>query len=526
MTVVAGVDFGTQGVRVSLVDHQAGVIGFGVAEYPVHRDPSDPDFATQSHAAHMDALIAATRTALGAAKIPGGAVRALAVDTTGSSVVVVGERLEPLGDYYLWCDHRARDEAARITEVAHQERLPAIGLCGGAYSSEWGFAKLLHWLRHNPAQREKAVAALEHCDMLAAVLCGITDPAQLPRSVCAMGHKWMWSAEHGGLPPESFLTKVDPLLAGVHRLLRGRYHTSNRLAGSLSQEWANGLGLSAGIPIPVGALDAHWDAIGAGIAEGDVVNVVGTSTCTMAITRRADCIPGVCGLVPGSIHPAYVGIEAGLSATGDIFDAIARRAGVSLSELTRGLDAYRAGQTGLLRLTWDNGDRTVLVNPHLGGVTLGWNLGHTAQDELVAAIEGTACHTRLILERMAEYDVPIRRLIHGGGIPQHNEALNRIYANVLGMPVLIPERPITSLGSAIFAFLAAGAFPSLEAAQRALCPPYRVVAPDPKEHAVYDRLHALYRSLYFAMGAPDSPPVTTGRILPDLGALAREVRRV
>jgi L-ribulokinase len=520
MTIVAGVDFGTQSVRVSLVDHAAGIVGSGVAEYPVHRDSGNPDHATQSHAAHMEGLVAATRAALREAGVKGDAVRALAVDTTGSTVVVVGDGLEPLGEYYLWCDHRAKAEAARITQVAREERLPAIELCGGAYSSEWGFAKLLHWLRHNPTLRSKAVAALEHCDMAAAVLCGITDVDRLPRSVCAMGHKWMWSAAHGGLPPESFLAKVDPLLAGAHQLLRGRYTSSDKIAGTLTADWAKRLALSAGIPIPVGALDAHWDAIGAGIAEGDVVNVVGTSTCTMAITRQAGCIPGVCGIVPGSIHPDYVGIEAGLSATGDIFDAIARRAGKPVSELSRGLEEYRAGQTGLLRLTWDNGDRTVLVNPNLGGVTLGWNLAHTPQDELFAAIEGTAFHTRLILERMAEHQVPTRRLIHGGGIPQQNEVLNRVYANVLGMPVLIPERPITSLGSAIFAFLAAGAFPSVEAAQESLCPPYRVVAPAAAEHATYQQLHALYRTAYFGMGTPDAAPAALGRILPALRALA------
>jgi L-ribulokinase len=526
VTLVAGVDFGTQGVRVSIVDHAAGVVGSGVAEYSVHRSAADPDFATQSHADHMKGLVAAMRAALKSARVKGAEVRALAVDTTGSTVVVVGEGLVPLDDYYVWCDHRATAEAARITQVALAERLPAIELCGGAYSSEWGFAKLLHWLRHNPKRRDQAVAALEHCDLAAAVLCGISDPDEIPRSVCAMGHKWMWSAEHGGLPPESFLKKVDPLLAGSHQLLRGRYATSDRVAGSLSAEWARRLGLSAGIPLPVGALDAHWDAIGAGIAEGDVVNVVGSSTCTMAITRKAECIPGVCGLVAGSIHPAYVGIEAGLSASGDIFESVATRAGRSVPDLSKGLDAYRAGQTGLLRLTWDNGDRTVLVNPHLGGVTLGWNLTHTARDELFAVIEGTAFHTRLILERMAEYGVPIRRLIHAGGIPQKNAVVNRVYANVLGMPVLIPERPITSLGSAMFAFLAAGVFPTVEAAQRALCPPYRVVAPDEKEHAVYQRLHPLYRALYFAMGVPESKPAAVGKILPELRAVASELRRV
>ena len=174
-------------------------------------------------------------------------------------------------------------------------------------------------------------------------------------------------------------------------------------------------------------------------------------------------------MVPGSVHPNYTGIEAGLSATGDIFDAIARRAGTKVAELSKGLEHYRAGQTGLLRLTWDNGDRTVLVNPELGGVTLGWNLLTTAQDELFAAIEGTAFHTRIILERMAEHGVPVDRVINGGGIPQKNRVLNQVYANVLGKPVLVPAGLPTSLGSGIFAMCAAGAFKSVEDAQEKMC---------------------------------------------------------
>jgi L-ribulokinase len=513
MTLLAGVDFGTESVRTSIVDHQSGVVGTGEAPYDVRRSATDPDLVTQAHADHLAALEASVRSALKAARIHGSLVRALAMDTTGSTVVVVGAGLQPLSDYYLWCDHRATAEAARITEVARQEGLPAIALCGGTYSTEWGFAKLLHWLRHNPARRGDVEAALEHCDLIAAVLCGVTDLAQVPRSVCAMGHKWMYSAAHGGLPPESFLEKVDPLLAGAHRLLRGRYLTSDRLAGHLSPEWASRLGLDAGIPIAVGALDAHWDAVGTGIAEGDVVNVVGSSTCTMAIARRADAVPGVCGVVPGSIVPGYYGIEAGLSAVGQLFEAIAHRARTSLDDLAAGLEGYRAGQTGLLRLAWDNGDRTVLVNPRLGGVTLGWTHASTARDELFAAIEGTAFHTRVILERMNAYHVPTRRLIHGGGIPQRNEVLNRVYANVLGMPVLVPERPVTSLGAAIFAGVAAGVFPSVEAGQAALCPPLRAVAPDPAVTPVYDRLYTLFRATYFALGEPAGG---LGSVLPGL----------
>ncbi len=524
MAIVAGVDFGTQSVRVAIVDSEVGQIGSGVAGLPLLRDRSDPDFATQSHDAQMTALVSAMRLALADAGVSGRDVLAIALDTTGSSVIPVGEGLVPLDDYYLWADHRAKNEAALITEIAHQHGLQAIEYCGGVYSSEWGFAKLLHWLRHNRDRRDKLVTALENCDMVAATLCGITDPHDVARSVCAMGHKWLWNEQLGGLPPEEFLCAIDPLLAGIRDKLQGRYLTSDHLAGTLAEEWATKLGLTTGIPIPVGAFDAHWDAIAAGLVQGDVVNVIGTSTCIVAIGKDVDCVPGVCGVVRGSAHPDYVGVEAGLSGVGSIFESIATRSGSSVEELSDGLDAYRAGQTGLLRMVWDNGDRTVLVNPNLGGVTFGWNLNHSARDELFAAIEGTAFHTRVVLERMAEHGVPIKRVIHGGGIAQKNDVLNRVYANVLGKPILVPEHPITGLGSAIFAFLASGVFGTVEQAQQALCPPLRIIEPDPREHSIYEQLYAMYRSLYFAFGDPSSGALHVGTILPELRRIAAEVR--
>src|SRR3984885_16163460 len=369
MTMVAGVDFGTLSVRVTLVDSKKGPIGTASSSYELHRRHDDPDYATQSHADQLAALVAATKDALKSTGVDGAEVAAIALDTTGSSVVPVGEGLEPLDEYYLWCDHRAHAEAEEITAKAHDLGLEAINWCGGVYSHEWGFAKLLHWLRHNPEKRKLFVTALEHCDMVAATLSGIRSASQLKRSICAMGHKWMWNPKWDGLPPEEFLVAVDPLFAGIRAKMSGEYLTSDRVAGHLSAEWAEKLGLRAGIPIPVGAFDAHWDAIGSNIREGDAVNVVGTSTCIIAMGRQAELGPGVCGGVPGSVHPAYTGIEAGLSATGDIFDAIAKRANVKVAELSRGLENYRAGQTGLLRLSWDNGDRTILVNPELGGIT-------------------------------------------------------------------------------------------------------------------------------------------------------------
>jgi L-ribulokinase len=520
MAIVAGVDFGTLSVRVSIVDSERGLLATTLAEYPLHRKREDPEYATQSHDDQMRALASATREAVQNSHISADQVQALAVDTTGSSVIPVRENLEPLDEYYLWCDHRAKAEAAEITEAAHREGLAAIQWCGGVYSSEWGFSKLLHWLRHNPEKRAQVVSAFEHCDMAAATLCGITDPRKVKRSVCAMGHKWLWNPELGGLPSEEFLVKVDPLFAGVREKLQGEYVTSDHIAGKLSAYWAEKLGLKAGIPIPVGAFDAHWDAIGAGCRTEDMVNVVGTSTCIIGITPSVNLVPGVCGVVQGSVHPRRTGIEAGLSAVGDIFNAIASRAGTDVATLSVGLEKYRAGQTGLLRMTWDNGDRTVLVNPNLRGITLGWNLQSTAQDELFAAMEGTAFHTRIILDRMAEHGVHIKRVINAGGIPQKNKVLNQIYANVLGRPVLVPSKSVTSLGSAIFAFLAAGTFQTVEEAQDKICPEHAVFTPEPAAQEVYNSLYALYQKLYFAFGQPHGTP--SGEVLPTLIKVAEK----
>ena len=521
MSIVAGVDFGTLSVRVSLVDSDRGLLDSAIAEYPLHRKREDPEYATQSHEDHMRALASATREVLKKTGVSRDQVEAIALDTTGSSVIPVDKDLQPLGEYYLWCDHRAKGEAAEITEAAHREGLEAIKWCGGVYSSEWGFSKLLHWLRNNPSKRPEFVSAFEHCDMVAATLCGITDPNKVKRSVCAMGHKWMWNAQLGGLPPESFLVKVDPLLKGVREKLDGEYATSDKIAGKLSPFWAEKLGLKAGIPIPVGAFDAHWDAIGAGCRTDDMVNVVGTSTCIIGITPSANLVPGVCGVVQGSVHPQRTGIEAGLSAVGDIFNAIAARGGSDVKALSQGLENYRAGQTGLLRMTWDNGDRTVLVNPNLRGVTLGWNLQSTAQDELFAAIEGTAFHTRVILDRMAGYGVQIKRVINAGGIPQKNNVLNQVYANVLGRPVLVPNKSVVSLGSAIFAFLAAGTFKTIEEAQDKICPSYQKFMANELAQATYEKLYPLYSKLYFTLGQKSANGL--GDVLPTLIAVAESM---
>ena len=337
-------------------------------------------------------------------------------------------------------------------------------------------------------------------------------------AISGCGTRW------GGLPSQEFLSRLDPLFDGVHAKLDGIYRTSEFIAGHLGNHWARELGLKSGIPIPVGAFGAHWDAIGAGCREGDIVNVVGTSTCIIAISRKTLLIPGVCGVVPGSVHPKFAGIEAGLSATGDIFEAIARRAATDVRTLSEGLERYKPGQTGLLRLSWDNGDRTVLVNAHLGGLTLSWNLMHTAKDELFAAIEGTAFHTRIILERMLEHDVPVERVINAGGIPQNNVVLNQIYADVLGKTVLVPDGVPTSLGFGIFAFCAAGVFTSIEDAQQKICLPFKAYTPRAEAVERYNELFRLYREVYFAFGRRGSAPAEMGDVLPEVRRIAVRTR--
>lgn len=516
MTLVAGADFGTLSVRVTIMETETGrTLASEVGDYPLERSADDPLLARQKHADHMAALERAMRAAIRSAGISGEEIAAFAGDTTGSSVVMVDENLQPVDDYYLWCDHRAHSEAAEITALAREEGVEALKWCGGVYSHEWGYAKLLHFLRHNPDKRARVATALEHCDMLAATLSGVKTVEDIPRSVCAMGHKWMWGERWGGPPPQEFLSRVDPLLDGFNDKLRGRYGTSAEKAGGLSSEWAGRLGLKAGIPIPIGAFDAHWDAIGSGCREGDVVNVVGTSTCIIAL-GDADMspVPGICGAVPGSVIPGVMGVEAGQSATGDLFEAIARRAGADVATLCAGLENRGPGATGLLRLTWDNGDRTVLVRSDLGGMTLGWDLSHTPADEMHAAIEGMAMHVRIILDRMAEGGLKFDRVINAGGIPQKNDVLNQVYADVLGCEVHVPDRSPTGVGACIFAAIAAGAYETIPQAQSVMCPGTRVFTPRGDRKQAYDRLYGLFRDVYFGFGEGTS--VDLGRVLPAL----------
>ena len=285
--------------------------------------------------------------------------------------------------------------------------------------SEWGLSKLLHWLRHNPAKAPRFVTALEHCDMVAATLCGINDPAELPRSVCAMGHKWMWNERWGDSRERTFSpgwTRCWPACATRSPAAIRPPTNSREPQHGVGEK----LGLRAGIPIPTGAFDAHWDAVGANIRLGDVVNVIGTSTCIIGLSAEqtsspvsAESSPAPSTRTRSASKPASPPSE-----TSSAPSPARRQDREGLSEITKD---YRAGQTGLLRLTWDNGDRTVLVNPELGGITLGWNLLHTAADELFAAIEGTAS-IPASSSSACRSTAPINRVIKAAAFPSGTPA--------------------------------------------------------------------------------------------------------
>jgi L-ribulokinase len=525
-----GVDYGTNSVRALVVDCENGrELGSAVVNYPSGKhgillDPKDHNVARQHPADYLFGLEKSVREALGmAAKAPGffaDAVIGIGVDTTGSSPIPVDEGNVPIGiqphwrgnlaaQCWLWKDHTSYREAARITELAGQHRPHFIAKCGNTYSSEWFWSKIWRCLTVAPDVFEAAFSWVELCDFIPAVLAGVTDPRQVTRGICAAGHKALYSDEWGGLPDAEFLSMLDPKLAALRERLYQKAHDATTAAGKLSDEWAGKLGLPAGIPIAIGELDVHYGAIGSGVAEGVVVKAIGTSTCDCCVVsadKEVADIPGICGIVPGAILPGFYGIEAGQSAVGDIFkwwvEVVCEGEGALHGELTRQAAEQEPGQHGLLALDWNNGNRTILVDPMLSGVLLGQTL-HTTRAEIYRAlIEATAFGARAIIERLREYGVPTERVVCCGGIAEKNPMLMQIYADVTGCTMQVAgSSQACALGSAISAAVLARAHPDFPAAQRAMTS-LKPVSYEPiaRNQAVYNELYALYRTIHDAFG--------------------------
>jgi L-ribulokinase len=525
-----GVDFGTNSVRALIVRSSDGAeYGSRVANYPsgaqgVLLDPMDGQLARQHPGDYIFGLEQSIRGALAEASakrdFDASQVVGIGLDSTGSSPLPVDEKNRPLAfserwkeelsaQCWLWKDHTAWREAAKITDLAGRLRPRFIAKCGGVYSSEWFWAKIWRCLTVAPHTFEAAHSWVELADWAPSLLAGITDPRVIRRGVCAAGHKALYSDDWGGLPDKEFLGALDPRLADLRDRLYQKAYDAAEPAGSLCFEWAEKLGLRTGIPIAIGEFDVHYGAIGCGVSEGTLVKVIGTSTCDCAVVsaeKRVADIPGICGIVKGAILPGYFGIEAGQSAVGDIFRWWIEGVCGGDSQLHERLSAEAArqkpGQAGLLALDWNNGNRTILVDQLLSGLLIGQDLYTTRADIYRALIEATAFGARAIIERLEEYGVPIDKVVCAGGIAEKNPLLMQIYADVTGCAMHVAGSGQTcALGSAIAAAVLAGAhpdFPTAQAAMTSLKPGHYEPMQDNRK--VYDRLYALYRDLHDSFG--------------------------
>ncbi len=533
-----GIDYGTNSCRSLLVDLDSGAeMGSTVFHYPsgemgVLLDPKDPHVARQNPQDYLDGLSAVIRGALEQAKAKSADFSAehvigIGIDTTGSTPIPVNEAGTPLGllpefqnnlnaMVWLWKDHTGYAEAAEITQLAQSIRPDMIAKCGGIYSSEWFWSKILRLRRTDPAVFAAAFSFVEHCDWLPAVLAGNTNPLTLKRSICAAGHKAMFGQDWGGLPDKDFLSQLDPALADLRDRLYQEAHTSDVKAGNLCAEWAAKLGLPEGIAISVGAFDAHMGAVGAGIKEGTLVKILGTSTCDLMIsptTQPLANIPGVCGVVNGSVLPGYFGIEAGQSAVGDLFlwlvnhlvpESYGKTVGEKFENMEKAMLGQKPGATGLLALDWNNGNRTILVDVRLTGLLLGQTLHTEAHEIYRAYIEATAFGALTIIKRVEEYGVTVREIINTGGLSIKNATLMQCYADIIGKPMKVSQSEQTcALGAAIFGATAAGAATISELQTKVTATRDKVYTPIPENVAVYQELYALYRTLHDAFGTAE-----------------------
>ncbi len=542
MPFAIGLDYGTNSVRCLVVDTSDGSeLGNCIYEYETGQagimlDPADHNLARQNPADYLKGIELTISGAIADAKKnnPGfepSEIIGIGVDTTGSSPLPVNERGTPLSMLdefkdnpnayvWLWKDHTSYVEAEKITQVAAKERPQYLAKCGGIYSSEWFFSKLWHCLNIAPEVFDAAYSWVEYCDWLPAVLTGNdSKPCELKRSRCAAGHKAMFSDSWGGLPDEEFLSMLDPRLGQLRERLYDKTYAIDTAAGNLTQEWADRLGLKAGIPVAVSAFDAHLGAVGSGASPGKMVKVMGTSTCDLMVSDAStplEDIPGVCGIVDGSILPGFFGIEAGQSAVGDIFNWFVNyiepggKENGNHGALNEKALAQKPGQSGLIALDWNNGNRTILVDQRLTGLLIGQTL-HTKPEEIYRAlVEATAFGALTIINRIEEYGVTIDEVINCGGIAEKSSLVMQIYADVTGREMKISRSAQTcALGSAIAASVvagsAAGGYDDFASAVSAMTGVKDLVyKPIPQNQQIYAKLYSLYKQLHDGFGVADN----------------------
>lgn len=549
MKYTLGLDYGTNSVRSLIVDCSTGrELASFVYDYPsghqgILIDDNDANVARQNPRDYLEGMLVAIVEGIKLAKevefgFMASDIIAIGVDTTGSSPIPVDKSNVAIGNTdefrnnlnaqcWLWKDHTSYKEAAIITDLARKHRPQFIAKCGNTYSSEWWWSKILHCLHVSPDVFNAAHSWVELCDWIPSILAGISDPKAIKRGVCAAGHKAFYSDEWGGLPDRDFLEMLDPQLADLKDRLYEEAHDASTPAGFLCEEWAVKTGLTMGIPIAIGQFDVHYGAIGSGVTDGVLVKVIGTSTCDCTVVRAdktvAD-IPGICGIVKGSILPGFYGVEAGQSAVGDLFkwyaEVILQGDGRIHKKLREEIENQKPGESGLLALDWNNGNRTILVDQRLTGLILGQTL-HTKRGELYRAlIEATAFGARMIVDRIASYGVRVDKIICCGGIAEKDSLLMQIYADVTGREMCVSRSAQTcALGSAVAASVLAGSdnggHDDISSAQKAMTGIKETTyTPDAGNHQVYNELFELYKKLHDSFGGVEE--VVLGSLMKDL----------
>jgi L-ribulokinase len=514
---VIGVDYGTDSARSVIVNAINGdEVASSVMYYPRWKAGKYCNPATNQYRQHpldyIEVLEFTVKDALSkcnkdvAANIVG-----ISIDTTGSTPVFVdkdgmplslikGFEENPNAMFVLWKDHTAVKEADEINTLARKWKGDYTKYEGGVYSSEWVWAKTLHCLRVDESIRKDAYSWVEHCDWLPGLLTGKTKPEEIVRSRCSAGHKALWHAEWGGLPPWDFFEALDPLL----KPFKGRLFTdtfpSDVKIGNLTPEWAKKLGLHTGVAIGVGAFDCHMGAVGGEVTPNVLARAIGTSTCDIMTARYEDVgnklIAGICGQVDGSVIPGYVGLEAGQSAFGDIYAWFKNLIAWPVEELlgeTKLIDAtlkeklkeeildkiipqlskeaskIPIEESTIIAIDWMNGRRTPDASQEVKGAIAGLTLGSSAPRVFRALVEATAFGSKAIVDRFKREGVEIKAVIGLGGVAKKSPFVMQTLADVLNMPIKVATTEQTcAFGAAMFAAVVGGVYTKVEDAQKAM----------------------------------------------------------